>query len=160
LGEYVGQYIGDYVFQVGVALVVLTAATAAWIISRRPRYVKSADYKRGIEALRLEFRRSIDEARATTTRRVTAIRENLLSVIKPIDLAVTDLNVRLARLEEHADAVATFMAEPQKQTLEEKQRVNARLTNRGGPALRDRLAAWLRWILGWITPPISPRLPA
>jgi hypothetical protein len=31
---------------------------------------------------------------------------------------------------------------------------------RGGPALRDRMAAWLRWILGLITPPISPRLPA
>ena len=32
--------------------------------------------------------------------------------------------------------------------------------SRGGPALRDRMAAWLRWILGSITPPISPRLPA
>jgi len=33
-------------------------------------------------------------------------------------------------------------------------------TDRGGPALRDSSAAWLRWILGSITPPISPRLPA
>ncbi len=31
---------------------------------------------------------------------------------------------------------------------------------RGGPGLRDRMAAWLRWILGSIMPPISPRLPA
>jgi hypothetical protein len=31
------------------------------------------------------------------------------------------------------------------------------LDERGGPALRDSSAAWLRWILG---PPISPRLPA
>ena len=31
---------------------------------------------------------------------------------------------------------------------------------RGGPTWRDRMAAWLRWILGSITPPISPRLPA
>jgi hypothetical protein len=31
---------------------------------------------------------------------------------------------------------------------------------RGGPALRDSSAAWLMWILGSITPPISPRLPA
>ena len=31
---------------------------------------------------------------------------------------------------------------------------------RGGPALRDSSAAWLRWVLGSITPPISPRLPA
>ena len=29
---------------------------------------------------------------------------------------------------------------------------------RGGPVFRNRMAAWLRWILGWITPPISPRL--
>ncbi len=32
--------------------------------------------------------------------------------------------------------------------------------SRGGPGLRDRMAAWLRWILGSIMPPISPRLPA
>jgi hypothetical protein len=31
---------------------------------------------------------------------------------------------------------------------------------RGGPVFRNRMAAWLRWILGWITPPISPRLSA
>jgi hypothetical protein len=32
--------------------------------------------------------------------------------------------------------------------------------DRGGPVFRNRMAAWLRWILGWITPPISPRLSA
>ena len=32
--------------------------------------------------------------------------------------------------------------------------------SRGGPGFRDRMAAWLRWILGAVTPPISPRLPA
>ena len=31
---------------------------------------------------------------------------------------------------------------------------------RGGPIFRNRMAAWLRWILGSITPPISPGLPA
>ena len=31
---------------------------------------------------------------------------------------------------------------------------------RGGPVFRNRMAAWLRWILSSITPPISPRLPA
>jgi hypothetical protein len=126
LGEYVGQFISDYALQVGVALVVLTA-TAAWIISRRPRYVKSVDYKRGIEALRLEFRRSIDEARATTTRKATAVSDKLLSVIKPIDTSVTDLNVRFARLEEHADAVEAFMAGPQKNVLRENEQIDARL---------------------------------
>ena len=70
-------------------------------------------------ALRLEFKRSIEEARAVTSRKATAINDNLLSVIKPINSTVTDLNVRLARLEEHADAVEAFMAGPQKQALEE-----------------------------------------
>jgi hypothetical protein len=31
---------------------------------------------------------------------------------------------------------------------------------RGGPVFRNRMAALLRWILGSITPPISPRFPA
>jgi integrase len=31
---------------------------------------------------------------------------------------------------------------------------------RGGPGLRDSLAARLRWILGSITPPVSPHFPA
>jgi DHA1 family tetracycline resistance protein-like MFS transporter len=35
-----------------------------------------------------------------------------------------------------------------------------RRANRGGPVFRNRMAAWLRWILGWITPPIPPRLSA
>ena len=134
MGEYVGQFINDYAFQVGVALVVLTAATAAWIISRRPRYVKSADYKRGIEALRLEFRRSIDEARAATTKKATVVSDKLLSVIKPIDRSVTDLNVRFARLEERADAVEAFMAGPQKD--EENEQITARLRK-----LEQRLTA-------------------
>jgi hypothetical protein len=30
--------------------------------------------------------------------------------------------------------------------------------DRGGPVFRNRMAAWLRWILGWIMPPICPRL--
>jgi len=37
---------------------------------------------------------------------------------------------------------------------------NTDLFVRGGPVFRNRMAAWLRWILGWITPPISPGLPA
>jgi O-methyltransferase len=31
---------------------------------------------------------------------------------------------------------------------------------RGGPIFRNRMAAWLRWILGSVMPPISPGLPA
>lgn len=131
-----GDYLGEYTFQFGLALIVLIAAIAALIVSRRRSYVRSADFKRGIEALRLEFRRSIDETRATTTRNATAIRENLLSVIKQIDSTLAGLTVRLARLEEHADAVDIFMAGPQKQVLERNEQIVARLTK-----LEQRLKA-------------------
>ena len=125
MDEYVGQFISDYVFQVGVALVVLIGTTTAWVTSRRRRYVKSVEFKRGIEALRLEFRRSIDESRAATARKTTTANDKLLSVIKPIDTSVTDLNVRLAQLEERA--VEVFMAGPQNNVLQENEQIAARL---------------------------------
>jgi DNA repair exonuclease SbcCD ATPase subunit len=127
LDAYAGQFIGDYVFQIGVALVVLTGTIAPWVISRRRRYVKSVEFKRGIEALRLEFRRSIDEARAATARKITAVNEKLLSVIRPIDTSVADFNVRFAKLEEHADSVEAFMAGPQKNVLHENEQIAVRL---------------------------------
>jgi hypothetical protein len=127
VGNYLGNYLGEYAVPFGLALVVLTGAFAASIVSRR-RYVRSADLKRGIEALRLEFRRSIEETRATAGRKTTAVRENLLSVIKPIDSTLADLAARLVRLEEHADAVDTFMTGPQKQALEANEQIAARLT--------------------------------
>jgi len=117
----------QYAVEIGLTLIVLTTAAAAWIVSHR-RYVKSADFKRGIEALRIEFRRSLDDTRTATTKRATTIGDHLLSVIKPIDVAVTDLNVRLERLEEHADAVSSFMAGPQRHALEDNERIDARLT--------------------------------
>jgi hypothetical protein len=123
----VGRTLDQYAVEIGLALLVLITATAALTISRR-RYVKAADLKRGIEALRLEFRRSLDDTRTTTTKRATTIGDNLLSVIKPIDVAVTDLNLRLGKLEEHADAVSSFMTGPQRQALEENERIDARLT--------------------------------
>jgi hypothetical protein len=127
LGEYVGHFIGDSVFEVVIALIVLTGAIVAWITARRRRYVKSAEFKRGIETVRLEFRRSIEEARAATTKKATTVGDKLLSVIKPIDTNVTELNVRLARLEERADSVEAFMARPQKNVLQENEQIAARL---------------------------------
>lgn len=135
LSNYFGKYFGEYAFQFSLALVVLTVAIAALIVSRR-RYVSSAEFKRGIEALRFEFRRSIEETRATSGRKAAAVRENLLSVIKPIDSNLADSAARLAKLEEHADAVETFMAGPQKQALEENEQIAARLTK-----LEQRLKA-------------------
>jgi len=128
LGAYVGQFTGDYVFQVGVALVVLTGATAAWIMFRRRPYVKFAEFKRGIEDLRFEFRRSLNEARAATTRNATAaVSDKLLSVIEPIDASVTDLSARFGRLEERADAIEAFMAGRQTYASRENEQIAARL---------------------------------
>ena len=101
---------------------------AAWIIFRRRRYVKSVEFKRGIESLRLEFRRSIDESRTATSRKATALSDKLLSVIKPIDTSVTELDARLARLEAYADSIEAFMAGPQKNVLQENEQIAARLS--------------------------------
>jgi chromosome segregation ATPase len=117
----------QYAVEIGLALLALLTTVAAWTVSRR-RYVKAGDFKRGIDALRLEFRRSLDDTRTATTKRATTIGDNLLSIIKPIDVAMTDLNLRLGKLEEHADAVSSFMAGPQRQALEDSGRFDARLT--------------------------------
>jgi chromosome segregation ATPase len=134
-GEYAARYLGDYAFQFSLALVAIIAATAAWVVSRR-RYVKSIDFKRGFDALRFEFRRSIDEVRAATARKVAGISDNLLSISSQMDSSVTDLNVRLARLEEYADAIEAFMAGPQKQVLRQNEEIDARLRK-----LEQRLTA-------------------
>lgn len=127
-GEYAAQYMGDYGLQFGIAVIAVSAVIAAWIMPRR-RYVESAEFKRGIDALRLEFRQSIDETRATTVRKATADRANLLSAIRPIDRGVADLNARLARVEEHAGTLEAIVTEPQKQLSEERDRIAARLAS-------------------------------
>ena len=134
-GEYVARYLGDYAFQFSLALFAIALATAAWVVSRR-RYVKPVDFKRGIDALRFEFRRSIDEARAATARKATGISDHLLSISKQMDSSMTDLNVRLARLEEYADAIEAFMAGPQKQVLKQNEEIDTRLRK-----LEQRLTA-------------------
>ena len=137
----------DYALQFGFALVVLTVASAAVIRSRR-NYIKCADFKRSIEALRLEFGRSIDATQAATTKSARTIRENIASVIEPIDSTVTDLTVRLARLEQHADATATYMAGTQKQSLEENERIAAELAGlkQNLKALSDELSLFRQTI--------------
>ena len=96
----------DFALRLGLALVVVTVACAAIIISRR-NYAKSADSERSLGAFRLEFRRSIDAAQAAT---IKTIRDNIFSVIKTINSTIKDLNGRLARLEERADETATHFA--------------------------------------------------
>jgi len=103
--------VSDFALRFGLALIVVLVAGAAVIISRR-NYAKSAVFERNIESFRLEFQRSIDAAQAATIKSVAkTIRESLSSVVKPIDSAMRDLDVRLARLEQHqADATAAHAA--------------------------------------------------
>jgi chromosome segregation ATPase len=103
--------LSDFALRFGLALAVVTVASAAVIISRR-NYAKSANLERNIEAFRLEFRRSIDVAQAATIKSIAkTIHDNIFSVIKPIDSTVRDLDARLARQEQqHADATAAHMA--------------------------------------------------
>ena len=96
----------DFALRLGLALVVVTVACAAIIISRR-NYAKSANSERSLGAFRLEFQRSIDAAQAAT---IKTIRDNIFSVIKTINSTIKDLNGRLARLEERADETATHFA--------------------------------------------------
>ena len=82
----------DFALRFGLALAVVTV-------------------ERNIEAFRLEFRRSIDAAQAATIKSIAkTIHDNIFSVIKPIDSSVRDLDARLARQEQqHADATAAHM---------------------------------------------------
>jgi chromosome segregation ATPase len=102
--------VSDFAVRFGLALIVMTVAGAAIIISRR-NYSKSAGLERNIDAFRLEFQHSIDAAQAATIGGVAkTIRDNISSVVKPIDSALRDLDGRLARLEQQqVDATAARM---------------------------------------------------
>jgi chromosome segregation ATPase len=100
--------LSDFALRFGLALVVVTVASAAVILSRW-NYAKSANLERNIDAFRLEFRRSIDASQAATIKIIAKTIH--FSVIKPIDSTVRDLDARLARLEkQHADAATAQMA--------------------------------------------------
>jgi hypothetical protein len=53
-----------------------------------------------------------------------------------------------------------FARDTQKASCDRNNDQHLDVAQRGGPIFRNRMAAWLRWILGSITPPISPGLPA
>jgi chromosome segregation ATPase len=215
--------VSDFALRFGLALIVVIVAGAAIVISRR-NYAKSSVFERNVAAFRAEFQRSIDAAQAATIKSVAkTIRDSITSVIKPIDSAIRDfdarlerleqqqadvaagqvagtqlLDVRLARLEEHADggairnlearlaglekhgdggAIRTLearladlekdtqastsqIAGAQKQSLEENERIAARVIGleqklmalndqqEGLPALRDQLSAIKQTIEG------------
>jgi WD40 repeat protein len=77
--------------------------------------------------------------------------------------------VPIAQLNAHGSEITKLIANPSESLLISSDwRGHARVwplltreqliseTERGDPGLRDSLATWLRWILGWVTPPISP----
>jgi len=103
--------LSDFALRFGLALIVVTVACTAVILSRR-NYAKFANLERNIDAFRLEFRRAIDAAQAAMIKSIAkTIHDNIFSVIKPIDSTVRDLDARLARLEQqHADAAAAYVA--------------------------------------------------
>jgi chromosome segregation ATPase len=122
------------VIQIGIITVsVLVAILAAGLILGK-KYVRSADFKRGIEVLKNEFghfkhefsqsiealrQQSIDVGQAAS-KRARNISESLASVNSTWD-------ARVGRLEEHADATAAAIAESQKHALEETERTTDRL---------------------------------
>jgi hypothetical protein len=106
--------LSDYALQFGLALVVLTVGSAAVIMSRR-NYIKSADFERSIDALRLEFRRSIDAAQAATIKSAETISKNgekarkdsgilidlFVKRLKKVNASTTETALRLGDLESY-----------------------------------------------------------
>jgi predicted nucleic acid-binding Zn-ribbon protein len=103
--------VSDFAPRFGLALIVVIVAVAAIIIARR-NYAKSAIFERNIDAFRLELQRSIDAAQAATIKSVAkTIRDAITSVVKPTDSTMRELDARLARLEQQqADTTASHMA--------------------------------------------------
>jgi hypothetical protein len=81
------------------------------------------------------------------TRRLTVF----TSAVEFVDLKVSNYNLSKRRVSLPQEFVGVG-----DEAL--KQRIS--VVDRGGPGLRDSLAARLRWILGLITPPVSPHFPA
>ena len=84
--------------------------------------VEFADFERGIEDLRREFRHSNDAAQAAT-RRATTIGENLISIIKPIKSSLRDLNARIIRVEQQGSETAAVVPGLQKLLSEDNGRI-------------------------------------
>jgi hypothetical protein len=128
--------LSQYALYFGLVLILLIAVSAAGIALRRGAlivrrtkdrsyvaytedrsYVAYADFERGIEDLRREFRHSNDAAQSAA-RRATMIGENLISINKQVELVLRDLNGRLRRVEQQANETASFVVGLHKQLSE------------------------------------------
>ncbi len=127
-----GTALNQYALYFGLALILLVAASAAGIVLRKrglgkgrakdKSNVEFADFERGIEDLRREFRHSNDAAQAAT-RRATTIGENLISIIKPIESSLRDLNARIIRVEQQGSETAAVVPGLQKLLSEDNGRI-------------------------------------
>jgi hypothetical protein len=101
--------LGQYALHIGLALVVLIAALAAWAILHKRRAIRrdtEIDTGRpdpALHDLRREFRQAIEAAQATASG-ATTIGEKVIAAVKPIEAALRNLSSRLSELEQRADA--------------------------------------------------------
>jgi hypothetical protein len=106
-----GCVLGQYALHIGLALVALIAALAAWAVSRKRRSIRREDeiyigrsaFERALETLRHELQQSIEASQATASR-AAEIGEKVIAAVKPIEVALRDLSGRIAELEWRAEA--------------------------------------------------------
>jgi outer membrane murein-binding lipoprotein Lpp len=141
--------LSDFALRFGLALVVVTVASAAVILSRR-NYAKSANLERnisdaeaahmaGTQILDVRLARLEEHADASPIQdldaRLARLEEHTdATAIHNLDdrlakleehthaARIQDLDSRLAKLKEHTDATTTQIGATQKQTLEENER--------------------------------------
>jgi hypothetical protein len=102
--------LGQYALHIGLALVALIAALAAWAVSRKRRSIRREDeiyigrstFERALENLRRELQQSTEASQATASR-AAEIGEKVIAAVKPIEVALRDLSSRIAELERRAE---------------------------------------------------------
>jgi uncharacterized protein YoxC len=111
-----GLALSQYALSFGLALIIVLAAALAAAIMFRKRgltrgrsnhtddnhYATYIDFDRALKAFRREFWHSLDGAQSAA-RSATTIGERVIAAIKPIELALRDLNNRLVNLEQRAN---------------------------------------------------------
>ena len=106
-----GATLSPYLLQIARAPVGTVASIAVCIVTRtrvsiRNRFknflndnpLKIIEFERELEAIRSEFRQSAENVQSTA-RNAARIGENVIAAVKPIELALRDLNGRIIALE-------------------------------------------------------------
>jgi hypothetical protein len=103
--------LSQYAPHIGLVLVALITALAAWAILHKRRTVQRGDEihtePRNVEPavadLQPELRHAIETAQATAGTAV-AVGDKVIAAVRPIEAALRDLSGRLSKLEQRADA--------------------------------------------------------